>query len=240
MQNKKSLIGKITIRPNGPYKVEGGIPLVKKKQIVSEFGEPMNWQKDGEMQVESPYFLCRCGGSKEMPFCDGTHKQNGFDGTETARIDTFADRQKVDERGTGLVVKSDYSLCMNSGFCGNRKTNIRRMVPHTDEPAVRAEIMAMIDRCPSGTYAYSLTADGEDIEADLPAQIADTVEVTSAGEIQGPLWVSGYIEIERSDQQPMEVRNRVTLCNCGQSGNKPLCDGTHRRMQEEDQKQVMS
>ncbi len=233
MTEKKYPKGKITIRPNGPYKVEGDIPLVRKTQIVSEFGEPLNWQKDGEQHPESPYFLCRCGGSDEKPFCDGSHKVNGFDGTETAKTDTFADRQKVDERGTGIVVKSDHSLCMNSGFCGNRNTNIQRMVPHTEEPAVRAEIMAMIDRCPSGTYSYSLTRDGEDIEADLPAQIAETVEVTSEGPIQGSLWVTGYIEVERSDQQPFEVRNRVTLCNCGESCNKPLCDGTHRRIQEE-------
>jgi CDGSH-type Zn-finger protein len=230
---KKYVNGKITIRPNGPYKVEGNIPLVRKSQIVSEHGEPLNWKVDGDIQAESPYFLCRCGGSQNKPFCDSTHKQNGFDGTETARIDTFADRQKVDERGIGIVVKSDHSLCMNSGFCGNRKTNIRRMVPHTEEPAVRAEIMAMIDRCPSGTYSYSLTREGEDIEADLPVQVADTIEVISEGPIQGPLWVTGHIEIERSDQQPMEVRNRVTLCNCGESCNKPLCDGTHRRIQEE-------
>jgi len=234
--NKKYANGKITVRPNGPYKVEGNIPLVRKSQIVSEYGEPLNWKVDGEIQVESPYFLCRCGGSQDKPFCDGTHKRIGFDGTETARTDSFADRQKVDERGTGIVVKSDHSLCMNSGFCGNRKTNIPRMVPHTKEPAVRAEIMAMIDRCPSGTYSYSLTPDGEDIEADLPVQIADSVEVISAGPIQGSLWVTGYIEIERSDQQPLEVRNRVTLCNCGESCNKPLCDGTHRRLQEENQK----
>lgn len=233
MTDKKFTKGKIVVRPNGPYRVEGDIPLVRKSQVVSEFGEPLNWKKEGEIQTDSPYFLCRCGGSHNKPFCDGAHKQNGFDGTETARTDNFADRQKIDERGKGIVVKSDHSLCMNSGFCGNRNTNIRKMVPNTDEPAVRAEIMAMIDRCPSGTYAYSLTSDGEDIEADLPAQIADTVELVSEGSIQGPLWVTGYIEVERSDQQPFEVRNRVTLCNCGESCSKPLCDGMHRRIQED-------
>jgi CDGSH-type Zn-finger protein len=225
--------GKITIRPNGPYAVEGQVPLVKKTQIVSEFGEPLNWKKEGELKVEGPYYLCRCGGSGNKPYCDGTHRSNGFEGTETADVNTFAERQKVDQRGTGIVVKSDHSLCMDSGFCGNRNTSIKKMIPKTDEPAVRAEIMAMIDRCPSGTYSYALSVDGEDIEADLPAQISQTTEVTSAGPIEGPLWVTGYIEVERSDQQPFETRNRVTLCNCGESKCKPLCDGTHRKKQEE-------
>ncbi len=224
---------KITIKLGGPYKVEGQIPLVKKIQVVSEYGEPLNWEKTGELKAEGPYELCRCGHSREKPYCDATHCDIDFEGTETARTDTFADRQKVDERGKGIVVKSDHSLCMNSGFCGNRNTNIRKMVPGTTEPAVRAEIMAMIDRCPSGTYAYSITKDGEDIEADLPVQIAVTEEVTSEGVIEGPLWVTGYIEVERADKKPFETRNRVTLCNCGESSCKPLCDGTHRRLQEE-------
>jgi CDGSH-type Zn-finger protein len=93
--------------------------------------------------------------------------------------------------------------------------------------------MAMIDRCPSGTYSYSMTKDGEDVEADLPAQIAQTVEITSEGPIEGPLWVTGYIPVERADGKTFEMRNRVTLCNCGESKKKPLCDGTHRKNQEE-------
>ena len=36
-----------------------------------------------------------------------------------------------------------------------------------------------------------------------------------------------------ADGQPFETRNRVTLCNCGSSSQKPLCDGTHREMAEE-------
>jgi CDGSH-type Zn-finger protein len=44
----------------------------------------------------------------------------------------------------------------------------------------------------------------------------------------GPLWVTGNIPILRADGQPLEIRNRVTLCRCGCSGAKPLCDGAHR------------
>jgi CDGSH-type Zn-finger protein len=59
-------------------------------------------------------------------------------------------------------------------------------------------------------------------------QIAVTTEMTSDGPIAGPLWVTGSIPIERSDGKPFEIRNRVTLCSCGRSNNKPLCDGEHR------------
>ncbi|WP_097651062.1 CDGSH iron-sulfur domain-containing protein [Candidatus Chloroploca asiatica] len=42
--------------------------------------------------------------------------------------------------------------------------------------------------------------------------------------------VTGNILVERSDGQAVEIRNRMTLCRCGQSKNKPFCDGTHRAM----------
>jgi hypothetical protein len=102
------------------------------------------------------------------------------------------------------------------------------MVRRTRDTQVRAQVMAMIERCPSGSYAYSLEEGADDVEPDLPQQIAVTTEITSGGPIEGPLWVTGNIPVERADGQPFETRNRVTLCCCGRSLNKPLCDGTHR------------
>ena len=44
----------------------------------------------------------------------------------------------------------------------------------------------------------------------------------------GPLWVTGGIPVTSPEGTPLEVRNRVTLCRCGASANKPLCDGRHK------------
>ena len=219
---------KITIRLDGPYVVHGSIPLVRKRQIVSEQVEPLTWEKMEDLQAGETYELCRCGQSKEKPFCDGTHHDVDFDGTETADTGKTADRQQIYPGSTGITIKRDYSLCAESGFCGTRKANIKKMALATDNIDVRSQIIAMIERCPSGSFTYSMDADGADIEPDLPAQIAATTEMTSDGPIDGPLWVTGQIPIERADGQPMETRNRVTLCCCGKSKNKPLCDGTHR------------
>ncbi len=218
---------KIVIRKNGPYVVQGNVPLVCKSQVVSEYGEPLAWKKEGTLEGSETYELCRCGHSREKPFCDGTHRKIGFDGTETADTTTTAERQVINAGGTQITVKRDYALCMESGFCGNRLTNIDQMVKETDETSVRALVIAMIERCPSGSYTYSIGTDA-DIEPDLPRQIAVTTEITSEGPIDGPLWVTGNIQVERSDGQPFETRNRVTLCNCGRSKCKPLCDGAHR------------
>jgi CDGSH-type Zn-finger protein len=45
--------------------------------------------------------------------------------------------------------------------------------------------------------------------------------------VNGPIWVRGEIPIQSADGKIYEVRNRVTLCRCGKSLNKPFCDSSH-------------
>ena len=219
---------RIIIKPDGPYTVQGNIPLVRKTQVVSEYGEPITWQKGEIIPTSGEYDLCRCGHSKEKPFCDCTHSDIGFDGTETADTGPTVGRQEIYDGTTHIVVKRDFSLCTDAGFCGTRFAGIEEIVRRTDDTQVRSQVMAMIERCPSGSLTYSIETGAPDIEPDLPEQIAVTTEIESTGPIEGPLWVTGSIPIERADGQPFEIRNRVTLCSCGRSKNKPLCDGVHR------------
>jgi CDGSH-type Zn-finger protein len=224
---------KIVIEYNGPYQVYGDIPLVRKTQVVSECGEPLTWKKERTVETNGDYDLCRCGHSREKPFCDATHCEISFDGTETADAEATATRQET-LGGTQIIVKRDYSLCSETGFCGTRLAKIEQLVAGTKDSNVRSQVIAMIERCPSGSLTYALATDQADIEPDLPHQIAVTTEITAEGPIAGPLWVTGNIPIERSDGQAFERRNRVTLCYCGRSKNKPLCDGAHRSKENGD------
>ena len=219
----------IEVKTNGPYVIHGPIAFVRKVQVVSEHGEPLTWRKDMVIAVGDEYKLCRCGASATWPFCDATHREILFEGTETADTDTVEARRVEIGGGTGIVVYRDHTLCMESGFCGNRLANVEEMTTSTDESTIRGQVMAMIEHCPSGSFMYALRRGNPDIEPDLPRQVAVTVEVTSDGPIRGPLWVTGNIPIQRADGQPFQTRNRVTLCNCGKSKRKPLCDGAHRR-----------
>ncbi len=224
---------RIVIIKNGPYKVEGDIPLVNKTQIVSEHGEPLTWQKTGTLEVSpGEYYLCRCGRSSRKPFCDGTHRKIGFEGTETADTGPDGMRRLRFPRSTGIVVEKESSLCMLAGFCGFSDGSLKQLVASTTDTRIRSLVIAMVERCPSGSLTYRIEEHGPDIEPDLPPQIAVTTEITSDGPIAGPLWVTGGVPVERSDGQPFEPRNRLTLCNCGNSCNKPLCDGTHREAQK--------
>ena len=52
---------RIAIQPNGPYMVSGNVPLVRKSEVISEHGEPLNWRRDEVLETGERYALCRCG-----------------------------------------------------------------------------------------------------------------------------------------------------------------------------------
>ena len=218
----------IIVQKNGPLLVKGGIPLVEKIQVVSEHGEPLTWKKGKTYTPGENYLLCRCGRSKTMPFCDGTHQKVGFDGTETADERPSAERQEEFPGGTQIYVRHDDYLCMESGFCGTRWSTIKQLILLTEEIGARSQVIAMVERCPSGSLVYGLQGEDHDIEPDLPQQIAYTTDVLAEGQVRGAYWVTGNIPIYLSDGKLIEIRNRVTLCSCGLSKKKPLCDGAHR------------
>jgi len=212
---------KIIVTRRGPYSVEGGIPLVRKEPVVSEHGEPLTWRKGEVLNTGKFYTLCGCGESGTKPFCDGSHADSNFQHKAPGNTEPI-DRNPQTYHGTGLVVEDDRSLCIHAGFCGNQATNVWRLVSKSSDTQIRAQIISMIERCPSGALTYSLEPNGENIEPDLPVEIAITPD--------GALWVSGNVPIEWADGNPLETRNRVALCRCGSSKNRPLCDGTHNEV----------
>lgn len=66
---------KITIRKNGPYRVEAVEGSV---ELVDAEGNQY------DLTGKPGFSLCRCGGSANKPFCDGTHSKIGFQGAELA------------------------------------------------------------------------------------------------------------------------------------------------------------
>ncbi|MGZ3790417.1 MAG: CDGSH iron-sulfur domain-containing protein, partial [Bacteriovorax sp.] len=66
---------KIEISKNGPYLVSGSVPLSHQIITVNKNGESTSWAEGGAISASDSYALCRCGGSKKKPFCDGTHKK---------------------------------------------------------------------------------------------------------------------------------------------------------------------
>lgn len=213
---------KILVREKGSFRVMGGVPLIRRAPMKTAYGEPVDWDYVGtgeqeRIETDESYSLCRCGQSKNKPFCDGSHREaTDIDFSLTADRGVSAERRETLE-GEGITLTDDTSLCANAGFCGTRLVNVWKMMERSGDPEVRERILRMVANCPSGRLeAY---VNGELVEPEYTPSIAVVPN--------GPLWVRGGIPIEAFDGYVYEVRNRVTLCRCGMSKNKPFCDGTH-------------
>jgi hypothetical protein len=84
--------------------------------------------------------------------------------------------------------------------------------------------------CPSGRLLAIDKGTGEPtpMEPSFSRQQIGLIE-DPAEDCSGPLWVQGGVEIVDANGESYELRNRVTLCRCGQSLNKPFCDGAHTK-----------
>jgi CDGSH-type Zn-finger protein len=199
------------------------VPLANQHIVTNADGESLEW-REGEAFPPAPkYALCRCGGSSTKPFCDGSHKRNGFDGTETASREPF-ESQAGRTEGPTMVLDDAEPLCAFARFC-DPHGKVWNLVRKSDEPHAAKLVVHESGHCPSGRLVARDRATGQAIEPHFEPSIGlvqDTAE-----EISGPIWVRGGIPIVSADGVTYEVRNRVTLCRCGASSNKPFCDGSH-------------
>ena len=231
---------RIDILPNGPYKVSGCVPLVLINIVLNTDGEAVGWEEMGTLPQKDIYLLCRCGKSKSLPYCDGAHLAAGFDGTELADKEPFEQGADYIE-GEDIILRDKAELCMGAGFC-HRLGGVWNLTQITKESSglsntveaaefvqkAQAAATEQACLCPSGRLVMYKSSEDEEFalepEFEPPsiALIQDTVEGLSSA-----LWVRGNIPIFGADGKPYEVRNRVTLCRCGASNNKPYCDGRH-------------
>jgi CDGSH-type Zn-finger protein len=214
---------KIVVTKDGPYLVTGRVPLAVQTIEPNPEGFSWEWREGKTFPTTAQYELCRCGQSKNKPFCDGSHARVQFDGRETASRQPFA-RQAETLDGPTLTLSDAEGLCAFARFC-DPGGKIWGLIGRTDDPEARALTIREAIACPSGRLVLHDTPSGKEIEPDLPPSIG--VVEDPALQCSGPLWVRGGIRIESHDGKAYEVRNRVTLCRCGASNNKPFCNGSH-------------
>lgn len=214
----------IKVTKDGPYLVYG-IKEISEKVILTDDNGVCTGYGDGKtFEIKSyPAALCRCGKSKNAPFCDGAHNIDGFDGTETASFEPMAN-MSMTFGGPNLNLMDNESLCSLARFCDAKGTIwqlIRTGNKDDDEQAIKEA-----DLCPSGRLLM-FDKNGNIIEKTLPQSIC-TIEDEGL-KLSGPLWIRGSIRVESADGKSYEVRNRQTLCRCGKSANKPFCNGAHAK-----------
>jgi CDGSH-type Zn-finger protein len=146
----------------------------------------------------------------------------GFDGTETATFGPYVEECEYFE-GPRVDLRDQKELCADARFCHRSGTVWHRIDEDDDESA--EVVVRESELCPSGRYTAVDKATGQPHEPDYSPCIG-LVQDPQMG-VSGPIWVKGGIEVLSAEGRAYEVRNRVTLCRCGNSSNKPFCDGSH-------------
>ena len=213
----------IKVSKDGPYLVSGGTPVLRGTIVADPDGTALVWRFDTKFPLMEKCGLCRCGHSNKKPFCDGTHLKIGFVGTETAAPEEYLDKPKEFE---GSVIRLlDYEeLCASARFC-HRAGGIWNLVKDCENPRIKQIMIEESWDCPSGRLVIYDKQSGKNLEPVLEKSIV-AVEDPQVG-VSGPLWVRGAITVESADGKTYCVRNRMTLCRCGKSTNKPFCDSSH-------------
>ncbi|GAB3671362.1 CDGSH iron-sulfur domain-containing protein [Actinocorallia lasiicapitis] len=211
---------RIVVSKDGPYLVNGEVEVARQEIVVDGQGQSVAWKETEKLADKDKQALCRCGHSGNKPYCDGTHAKIGFDGTETASRASYASQAEV-QNGPDRVLTDVQALCAFARFC-DPDGQIWNLV---EEPGQGGKVDHEAGMCTGGRLV-SWEKDGKTaIEPDYPKSIG-VVEDPAEG-VSGPLWIRGGITVTSADGHTYETRNRVALCRCGASRNKPFCDGSH-------------
>lgn len=186
--------------------------------------EKLRNSKGERLETTPVTTLCRCGHSTDKPYCDDTHTEIDFSGERNP--DRVPDR--IDEYiGKAITIVDNRGVCAHKGACTDNLPQV--FIPYdqrTDESmpwiepdnASIKEIIATIEKCPSGALSYKI---GQRRYQDLDQEPGITVAKN------GPLEVVGGVLLKDDEASKPECKEHYCLCRCGASFNKPFCDGSH-------------
>src|ERR1700730_9241543 len=203
---------RIVMIRNGPYLLDGSIP------VVDPLGVPV--------AANAPVRLCRCGQSQTKPFCDNSHVERSFTDDKNPRRVT--DKLDVHE-GQQAYVFDNRGTCAHSGFCTDRLSSVFHLgkEPFVSPSGARLDdLVNAVRKCPSGALGIGIDAvrDPNLSDTKRPPQI----EVTR----DGPYRVTGNVSLVDENgvlipQNEGASLEHFSLCRCGSSLNKPFCSGMH-------------
>lgn len=200
----KPHLPEIIVTENGPYRIEG---IERLEHMGGE-----------QLPVRRVMLLCRCSASQTKPFCDGSHTAIGF--TPQKRRGPARYRAK---RYAGKRVAIHFSLrtCSHAGLCLSKLPGVFDLSrqPWIDPDGASVdEVVAAINRCPSGALSCSIS--GTPVEN--PARPAKIIIIKD-----GPFNVQGNIRLHHGEEASPYNPDHYCLCRCGKTHNSPFCDGSH-------------
>lgn len=174
------------------------------------------YHDDKKIEAKNPTYLCRCGESKNKPFCDGSHVKADF------KSETEIKNEVLQEyKGKDITINFNRSICAGSGECVKGlktvfKSGDSKNWIHPDEDS-NENIIKIISACPSGALSYTL-------EKKTHTDKRDKSKISVVK--NGPYSVES-VSLEGFQIPTNFSTSKYTLCRCGHSKNKPYCDYSH-------------
>jgi len=195
----------VTIKaaPDGPY-------IVKNLENFSN--------RKGAIECKEAMGLCRCGQSANKPYCDGSHKNVGF--SSENQLDPARDRRDT-YQGKKITVYDNRSICAHAGICTDGLPAVfhNREGSFVDpDGASVAEIIDIVNQCPSGALSYIIDDESE-------TRLIDEASIQISP--NGPYVLKGKVVLLDMSKGEGASESHSSLCRCGASKNKPFCDGSH-------------
>jgi CDGSH-type Zn-finger protein len=220
---------KIVPLPNGPYYLINDTKPIVIENLKNSKGESLS--------TIQGVALCRCGASKNKPFCDGMHGIIGFSSENKVAAGNSGDHVIKDKRksyvGKEITIHDNRKICSHAAECVNNLSSVFKLNARpwiSPDAAETEEIINTIRKCPSGALSYAING----IEYRDQNERKPIVTVIK----DGPFVITGGIDLIGDNIQSAEgsSKEHYTLCRCGASNYKPFCDGMHRSINFNDAK----
>ncbi len=133
--------------------------------------------------------------------------------------------KKYSNEEVTVVWKPNFCIHSENCFHGLPQVFDPRNKPWVNVHGASTEtIIQQVRKCPSGALSYFMNNEGEVKPEQSPAETI--VELSP----NGPLLVHGNLIVKSPDGSVVKRKKLTALCRCGGSGNKPFCDGSHKKI----------
>jgi uncharacterized Fe-S cluster protein YjdI len=137
-------------------------------------------------------------------------------------------KKKTKEYSNGeLTIVWEPGICAHSEICINCLPEVYNPYGKpwiTIEKATTEQLKEQLVKCPSGALSYYMNNEGKKTE---------TAEVRVEVKSNGPLIITGALEVIDANGKSENKTKKTAFCRCGGSSNKPYCDGTHAKIEFE-------
>lgn len=222
---------RIVILERGPFMVYGRPPLAEQFIMVNEMNESWYFQEGKHFSTETePTTLCRCGDSRNKPYCDGRHTSHQWPAETAPETPSPYDIETVE--GKTLTMTDEHKYCVFARFC-EAAGGVWELLDRSDNPSARRMAIRETMLCPGGRLTAYDNVTGEVFEPEYEAGLG-LIEDHSIGAQRRTMGAWRHTHRAKGRQCCRNAQQGSPVPMPGHSSNMPYCDGTHASLKWRD------